>query len=234
MTYFAAGVPSFDVTRQLLPVIGRQGVDVIVVGPYPGDPIAYDAGMTPAAHGSIADCLSMAAEARRSNEVPLVLLVRRADALAHGIERLAAECASAGVDALFVPDLSLKDAHPLVEPCRTAGLDLVLTVSATYDGDLLSTLATETGGFAFVAAGDPVGLPVLVEQAQTLSGLPVVVQSATGKPEEVSALAELADGVLVAGPLGGVMESAHDDLMLDVSEVVRSLKEATRKGEPTR
>ena len=43
VTYFAAGVPSLDVTRRLLPVIGRQGVDMIVVGPYEGDPIADEA-----------------------------------------------------------------------------------------------------------------------------------------------------------------------------------------------
>jgi tryptophan synthase alpha subunit len=234
VTYFAAGVPSPGVTRQLLPVIGRQGADVIVLGPYAGDPISNDAATSPSAATAIEECLAIAAEARRSNEVPLILLIHRVDAHAYGIERLAADCALAGTDALFVPDLPLDSARPFVEACRTAGIDLVLAVAATYDGDLLSTLATETGGLVFVAADGPVGLGLLVEDVRRLSGLPVVVQSAEGTPEEVGALAGLADGVLVAGPLGRVMASAHDDLMLDVSEVVRTLKEATHKGEPSR
>jgi hypothetical protein len=62
-----------------------------------------------------------------------------------------------------------------------------------------------------------------------------MVPSSAETPDEVAELSRLADGVLLPGALLPLMEGAEEeDLMLDVSEVVRALKEATAKGAPTR
>ncbi|HET9496056.1 MAG TPA: tryptophan synthase subunit alpha [Chloroflexia bacterium] len=232
--YLPAGIPTLDVTRRLLPIIGRQGADLIVIGS--ASVFTSDA-YSPAGHTGaiVADCLSIAAEARRSNEVPLVLLAPHAEIHAHGIARLASECAAAGVDALLVPDLPLAFAGPLAEACRAAAVDLALTVREEGDLERLAELAPVAGGFVLCAAADASTLPSLVEHARVRAELPVVVPSPAGTPDEVAELSRLADGVLLQSALLPVMEGAEEeDLMLDVSEVVRALKEATAKGAPTR
>jgi tryptophan synthase alpha subunit len=90
------------------------------------------------------------------------------------------------------------------------------------------------GGFVYCVSDDSAGLAGLIEQIRAHSELPVIVPSSLGTPDEVAALSSLAHGVLLVGALLPVMEGAEEELMLDVSEVVRSLKEATHKGAPTR
>src|SRR5689334_12098415 len=65
------GYPSLEVTRQLVPIMGRQGADLIeLMIPESGD---QDLGTDPLRSGvTIADCMSIAAEARRANEIPLI------------------------------------------------------------------------------------------------------------------------------------------------------------------
>jgi tryptophan synthase alpha subunit len=114
-------------------------------------------------------------------------------------------------------------------------VDLVLKVAPTTSGAHLAELGAVAGGFVYCAADDAAGLAPLVEHVRLHTDLPVVVPSVAGTPEEVAALSRLADGVLVAVALVSVTGSdAEDDLMLDVSEVVRSLKEATHKSDPVR
>jgi tryptophan synthase alpha chain len=232
--YLAAGIASLDVTRRLLPIIGRQGADLIVVGTGPGVPLdsASPGPNTPAA---LDDYLSIAAEARRSNEVPLVLLAQHANVHAHGIDTLASECASSGVDALFVPDLPLAFAGPLAEACRASGVDLVLTVSADGDLDVLARLSPIARGFVYCTPADVSALASFIEQVRLRTELSVVVPSIEETPDEVAALSRLADGVLLPGALLPLMDGAEEEeLMLDVSEVVRALKESTHKAAPAR
>jgi tryptophan synthase alpha chain len=225
--YLPAGIPSLEVTRRLVPIIGRQGADLIMLGTTPGF-LAPEGSSEPVARALLADCLSIAAEARRSNEVPLVLLAHRADIHEYGAGQLAADCAAAGVDALYVPDVP---AAELVVACIEAGIDLVFPVS-TGAVELPDEAAS---GFVVCPADDVDGVAPVVAQIRSQSDLPVVAQHMNATPGDVAGLSLAADGVLVGGSLLRVMEGAQEDeLMLDVSEVVRSLKEATRKAAPTR
>src|SRR5689334_25390733 len=78
--YVTVGYPSLDITRQLVPVIARQGADLIELGIPFSDPLADGATVQRASHAaletgvSLADCLSLAAEARRANEIPLLFM----------------------------------------------------------------------------------------------------------------------------------------------------------------
>lgn len=229
--YFTAGVPTLDVTRRLLPVIGRQGADLLMVGLERGGTFVS---ATESETTTLADCLSIAAEARRSNEVPLVLLARHADFQAQGIDQLVHDCAAAGIDALFVPDMLPETALPLADGCRAVGLDLALAVTPDTPGEQLAELGSVASGFVYCAAGDA-ELTSLIVHVRLHTDLPVVALSTDGTPEQIAELSHIADGVVVAGVVLSVMENAEEeDLMLDVSEVVRSLKEATHKADPVR
>src|SRR5438270_11824111 len=78
--YVTVGYPSLDITRQLVPVMARQGADLIEMGVPFSDPLADGATIQRASHAALAqgvtvdDCFSVAAEARLANEMPLLFM----------------------------------------------------------------------------------------------------------------------------------------------------------------
>src|SRR5438093_794452 len=64
--YVTVGLPSLDITRQLVPIIARQGADLIEIGPSPTDPAAGGVSTHPNSHVplpggiSLSDCLAVA------------------------------------------------------------------------------------------------------------------------------------------------------------------------------
>src|SRR5438270_7037510 len=90
--YVPAGYPSLDVTRQLVPVIARQGADLIELGAPLNDPVAGGADVSEPRSGaqergvSLADCLSVAAEARLANEIPLLFMSNYNSVQTYGLE----------------------------------------------------------------------------------------------------------------------------------------------------
>src|SRR5438132_13458443 len=72
--YVQVGYPTLGVTRQLVPILVRQGADLIELGLLAGDPLALGPVETTLdRHITLADCLSVASESRRANEIPLLL-----------------------------------------------------------------------------------------------------------------------------------------------------------------
>jgi tryptophan synthase alpha chain len=89
---------SLERTRWLLPVLARQSADLIALG-------IPDYGRATGRDLSLADCLAVAAEARRTNELPLLLASNYTPILKHGVEKFAAGAAASGVDGVIALDL---------------------------------------------------------------------------------------------------------------------------------
>src|SRR5438874_2330717 len=100
--YVAVGYPSLDITRQLVPVIARQGADLIELGQALSEsltsgPSAGAVSPTPREHRvSLDDCLSVAAEARRANEIPLLFTTDYNSIYEYDLHRFASDCAASG------------------------------------------------------------------------------------------------------------------------------------------
>src|SRR5437868_939505 len=116
MPYVTVGYTSLELTRRILPIMARQGADLIELGIPFSEPLADGATVQRASHAAleagvtVADCMSVAAEARRSNEVPLVFMSYYNPIHRYGLERFAQDAAAAGVDGLIVPDLPPEEA----------------------------------------------------------------------------------------------------------------------------
>src|SRR5689334_10404404 len=151
--YVTVGYPSLDVTRQLLPVIARQGADLIELGVPFSDPMADGATVQKASQAalekgvSLADCLSVAAEARRTNEIPLLFMSYYNPIHAYGLQKLTSDCAASGVDGLIVPDLPPEEAGELWAACREANIDLIFLVAPTSTDERLQKVAEMASGF---------------------------------------------------------------------------------------
>jgi len=227
--YLTVGIPSLDATRQLLPVMGRQGADLI----------AFGSARVP--HGSLesntnlSDCFHVAADARRSNEVPLILVSYYAPIYDYGLEEFAADCARSGIDGLMVPDLS-EAPLDLTTACRQQGIDLIPGVTQSSADEHMKRIAEIATGFIYceLPAADNALLSQeigdLVARLGQQTNLPLVVGSDFSTPQQVEQAAPIVDGVMVGSAFVRLIESLdEDELILGVSDLVRDLKESTHR-----
>ncbi|HUP27866.1 MAG TPA: tryptophan synthase subunit alpha [Chloroflexia bacterium] len=244
--YLTVGYPSLEATRQLLPVIARQGADMIELGVPFSDPLADGATIQRTSQValengvSLADCLRVAAEARRSNEVPLLLMSYYNPLLRYGLDALAEDCAEAGVDGLIVPDLPPDEAAELKGELDGKGVDLIFLLAPTSTDERIRRVAEMASGFIYCVSLTGVtgarsevssGLSDFLARVRSHTDLPLVVGFGISTPEQVEHVSGIADGVVVASALMNHIEGLpEDELVIGVSEFVRALKERTALG----
>lgn len=240
--YLTVGYPSLDITRRLLPVLARQGADLIELGVPFSDPLAgatiQRAGLAALQQSvTLADCLAVAAEARRTNEIPLVLMSHYNPLLKHGPQAFAEEAAASGIDGVIVPDLPAEEANELREACAGVGVDLIFLVTTASADERLERVASVASGFIYcVSVEGATGerwepgpeMAVLVQRIRRYTELPLAVGSGISTPEQVAEVSRFADGAIVASALINQIESLpEDDLITGASDFLRNLKEAT-------
>ncbi|HEX8228316.1 MAG TPA: tryptophan synthase subunit alpha [Chloroflexia bacterium] len=246
VAYVTVGYPSLDLTRRLVPIIARQGADLIELGVPFSDPMADGATVQRASHAaleqgvSLSDCLSVAAEARRTNEVPLLFMSYYNPIFKYGLDEFVRDCATFGVDGLIIPDLPPEEAGELKSACHVAGIDLIFLVAPTSTDERLQKVAELASGFVYCVSLTGVtgarsevgeGLEAMLERVRRHTDLPLVVGFGISKPEHVARVSQAADGAVVGSALINVIESHpdEDEVILSVSEYIRDMKEATRR-----
>lgn len=243
--YVTVGYPSLEVTRQLVPVIARQGADLIELGIPFSDPLADGATIQRASHAAleqgvtIADCLSVAAEARRANEIPLIFMSYYNPIHKYGLGRFATDCAASGVDGLIAPDLPPEEAGDLKAACQSAGVDVIFLVAPTSTDERLERVTAMASGFIYcvsltgvTGARSELGPDAarLVERVRQFTDLPLVVGFGVSTPQQVAQVARFADGAVVASAIVNVIEGlSEEEVLLGVADFVRELKGATPK-----
>jgi tryptophan synthase alpha chain len=242
--YLTVGYPSLEVTRELVPLLARQGADLIELGVPFSDPVADGATIQRAAHGALEqgttldDCLAVAAEARAESDVPLLFMGYYNPIHSYGLERFAADCARAGVDGLIVPDLPPEEAGDLLAACRGAGIDLIFLVAPTSTEERLSMIARVACGFVYCVSLTGVtgartqvgeGIEELIARVRKHTPLPVVVGFGISTPEHVARVAQYANGAVVGSALINRIESLERGTVAQgVAQYIAELKAATR------
>lgn len=245
--YLTVGYPSLQTTRTLLPVIARQGADMIELGVPFSDPLADGATIQRASQAALeagvtlSDCLSVAAEARRSNEVPILLMSYYNPLHKYGLERFAEAAASSGVDGLIVPDLPPDEAGELKTACDNHNIDVIFLLAPTSTEERIRRVTEMASGFIYCVSLTGVtgarpelsqALPDLISRVRPHTDLPLVASSGISTPEQVVEAIKVADGAIVASALINLIETLpEDDLIIGVSDFIRSMKEATISNE---
>src|SRR5579859_6142089 len=116
IAYITAGDPSPESTPALVAALERGGADLIELGVPFSDPIAdgpviQQAGDRALKAGTnLARVLSIAAEIRKTSEIPLLLFTYLNPALRYGFDRLARDAQAAGIDGCLLTDVSVEEA----------------------------------------------------------------------------------------------------------------------------
>ena len=216
IAYLTAGDPSPLRTPALVAAMVRGGADLIELGVPFSDPIAdgpviqrggeraLKAGTT------LAAVLEIARHVRTASEVPLLLFTYLNPVLRYGLERLAADAAAAGIDGCLLTDASVEEAETYVSAMHSHGLDTVFLAAPTSTVRRIKLVAQYSTGFVYLVSRTGItgeqsslsdtALP-LIGRMRALTDLPLAMGFGISTPEQVAAIARLADAVVVGSAI---------------------------------
>jgi tryptophan synthase alpha chain len=230
IAYITAGDPAPERTPELVAALERGGVDLIELGVPFSDPIAdgpvIQRGSDRAlkAGTTVAQVLEIAREIRRNSEIPLLLFTYLNPVLRYGLDRLARDARTAGIDGCLLTDLSVEEASPYLAAMRSAGLDTVFLAAPTSTPARLKLVAEYSTGFVYLVSRTGVtgeraslseSLGPLIERMRASTKLPLAAGFGISTPEQASAVAKLADGVVVGSAIVRLIEQSADEERLE-------------------
>ena len=225
MPYLTGGHPSLETSDRLVATLIDAGADVVELGVPFSDPMADGPVVQQSTHAALAagvtsdDVLALAAA--HSSSVPFVLLTYLNSVLAYDAARFFARAATAGVEALVIPDLPLdeaggrdielaRDAGGLALLAAEAGVSLVPMATPTSTDERLDLVAAAATSFVYcvavtgvTGARSEVGaeLPALLARLRERTDAPLAVGFGISTPEQAGDVATLADGVIIGSAL---------------------------------
>ena len=216
IVFVTAGDPDLATTAELVGELAEAGADAIELGVPHSDPIGEGPTIQASSLRALrnrtrpGDVIELAARARAVHQVPLVLMGYLNNVLAHGEERLASECAEAGVDGLILADTPYEEAPQLTRATRAAGVHRVPLVAPTSTPERIVRIASEARGFVYCVSTTGVtgaraevaaDLGELVARVRRVTETPVCVGFGISTPEQARRVGELADGAIVGSAL---------------------------------
>jgi tryptophan synthase alpha chain len=150
---------------------------------------------------------------------PLLLMSYLNPLLAFGVERLPEVAEKAGVNGFIVPDMPVDESDLLKEALAARGIALVQMVTPVTTPERLSRVVAASTGFVYAVTmtgvtGKSVAVPTEVMQyldrVRAQSRVPVCAGFGIRSREQVQALREHVDGVIVGSALVEVLERGED------------------------
>jgi len=229
IAYLTAGDPAPEQTVSLVLALDRGGADLIELGVPFSDPIADGPVIQRASDRALRAgitlprLLEIVREIRRQSEIPLLLFSYLNPLLRYGFDKLARDASAAGVDGVLLTDLCIEEATEPVRSLRGQGLDTVFLAAPTSTERRLRLVAEHSSGFVYLVSRTGVtgaqesvsqAAAPLVRRMRELTDLPLAVGFGIGKPEQVSEVARVADGVVVGSAIVKCIEenAASPDL----------------------
>ena len=245
--FVTAGDPDVDTTVAVLEAIDKAGASLCELGVPYSDPIA-DGPVIQASYTralgkglTLAGVFAAAQRASATCTMPILAMASYSLIYRRGIDRFVADALAAGLAGFVVPDLPLEESDDLDTACRRAGLALVRLVTPTTPPDRAEAIAKKSTGFLYCvsvagvtgARTDlPPGLVDRVKWLKTKTDVPILVGFGISSPEQVKAVAAVADGVIVGSALvRRVAEHAgqpRSALLADIDGYVTGLAAACR------
>ena len=238
-----AGDPDIPKSIEVVLALARAGSDIIELGvpfsePIADGPVVQRSGERALQKGAyLPAILEMVRQIRRDSEVPLLLFSYMNPILRYGLERFASDAVASGADGALITDLSVEEAAPYVAVMRRHGLDTVFLAAPTSTDERLQRVAELSTGFVYAITRMGVtgareqlsdAITPLVRRLRACTSLPIAAGFGISRPEHLTELAPLVDGVVVGSALVRCLEEHIQDPAPHVAEMARWLREGFR------
>lgn len=228
--YLPVGFPSVERSVRAMIAMVEAGVDIVEVGlPY-SDPVMDGPMIQMAAERAlqggthVSDAFT-AVKAVTDAGAPAVVMSYYNPMLQFGLERFAADLASAGGSGAITPDLTPDSAGLWLAAARARELDTIFLVAPSSTQQRLHMTATETTGFVYAASLMGVtgerssvgaGAEQLVAATRAAGAQRVCVGLGVSTGAQAADVARFADGVIVGSALVRcLVEHDNEDAALD-------------------
>jgi tryptophan synthase alpha chain len=223
VAYLTAGYPSKARFGEHLQAIAAAA-DVVEIGVPFTDPMADGVTIQRSSQAALQQGVSLRWILAQLTEMPqlgapLLLMSYLNPLLAFGIDRLPEAAAKAGVNGFIVPDLPVHESDLLKEALAARGIALVQMVTPVTTPERLSRVVGASSGFVYAGTmtgvtGKSVAVPTEVMQyldrVRAQSRVPVCAGFGIRSREQVQALREHVDGVIIGSALVEVLERGED------------------------
>jgi tryptophan synthase alpha chain len=244
--FITAGDPDLATSRALALEMAARGADLLELGIPFSDPLADGPTIQAASNRAVQagvhlkEVLQLAGELRRETDIPLILMGYYNPILQYGLERIAREAASLGVDGFIIPDLPLEEANAWRVAAAKAGLAPIFLAAPTSGADRIRAMGRLTRGFLYYVSvtgitGARTDLPqeliAALQEVRSLVKCPLAVGFGIATPEQVKWLAPYVDGVVVGSAIvSRVARLQGPELIKEVGDFIASLKAPLRKS----
>jgi tryptophan synthase alpha chain len=246
VTFVTGGDPTPDATPAILDALVEGGADVIELGMPFTDPMADGPAIQAANLRSLgagtktADIFRIAADFRtRHPQVPLVLMGYANPMTIRGPEWFAEECRKAGVDGVICVDIPPEEDPELGPALRAVGVSLIrLATPTTDDARLPAVLEGSSGFLYYVSVAGITGMQQAavgsiaeaMARIKAKATIPVAVGFGVRTPEQASAFAKVADGVVVGSALVDLVGQHGADAAGPVRDLTKALADAVHSA----
>ncbi len=226
VAFITAGDPDHDTSLTVLKGLPKAGADIIELGMPFSDPMADGPAIQASSQRALAagqtmkKTLAMVSAFRTADATtPIVLMGYYNPIYVYPVDRFVADAAKAGVDGLIVVDMPPEEDAELRPQASEGGLNFIRLATPTTDEKRLPAVLAHTSGFVYyvsIAGITGTKAPDLAEVAahvgriKTKTSLPVAVGFGVKSEEQVSAIARIADAVVVGSALVNAIAESLD------------------------
>lgn len=244
IAYVTVGYPSIEATLRLVPLLARNGCDIVELGIPFSDPMADGATIQKTSHEALLNgvtpdvCLDVARQLSGEVDVPLVFMSYFNPILKKGLDGFCRACADSGVSGLIVPDLPPDEGSELEAASAAHGVDLIYLLAPTATEARIRLVAGRSRGFLYLVALAGVtgaraslhdGLEDFVDRVRAVAKQPLCVGFGISSPEQAVRVAKVADGVIIGSRILQLVE--QDDSLEEAARFVRTVRAALDSAE---
>ncbi len=245
ITYIMAQDPDRRTSQAILDGLPEAGADIIELGMPFSDPTADGPTIQEAswrslkAGGSVKTTLEMVRHFRQKNtHTPIVLMGYFNPILHYGLDAFVTDAREAGIDGLIMVDLPPEEERQLTCLLEPAGLSLIKLTTPTTDEARADVILNAASGFVYyvsvagitgTTSADAADIEAKVAMLKRKSNLPVAVGFGIKTPEQASAVAAVADGIVVGSALVQKIKDDPANAADQIHALVRKLHAATSR-----
>jgi len=215
-----AGYPSLDATLKTIPMLEKNGADIIEIGIPFSDPLSdgatiQKAGFEALKNGtSIESCLSIVSNLKNRVKIPLVFMTYYNPVMSFGTERFCSACSRAGVSGLIIPDLPPEEAGIFDKAAGKNNLDLIYLVTPNTVNNRIKVITAKSRGFVYLVSvtgitGARKNLPSylgsFVAKVRKSTGKPLCIGFGISTAAQAVEAAQMADGVIIGSKIVQLM-----------------------------
>jgi tryptophan synthase alpha chain len=221
--FVTAGDPDLDTSLSIVLKLAEFGADIIELGVPFSDPMAdgptIQRSSERALKGGVklSKVLELAAEIRKSSDVPLVLFSYFNPILRFGLDHFEKAAAAAGIDGVLLTDVIENEAGAISQRLATHDIDLISLVAPTTTDERLKAICNNARGFIYaVSRAGVTGAQQstsstaehLVSRTKQFTDLPIAVGFGISTAAQISDVWKYADAAVVGSAIVSVIEKA--------------------------